>query len=579
MHRLGIEDHCQLAGLGHELPGAIPQFPVLFEEATDEIASGEAGLQPSGCGDRSKMHGEFDGGHPLRRRENLEDRRWHGVGKKRKRGDVGRTAVGKPQPSRDIGRSRRRSAGPPDGGTEPYLDVVGDTGGGVVNWGVAIAADAFVGRREVGSDTGDNRRTAGLRQVAEAPDKPKPLFAVLGHSAGHCGEFAPDSDDLDIDGDRSGLTRSEVVGVDGKGMWMGAGERSTHGVDGESEHVSTVGLVADIPPIAHRAGPRARTDSVGRWGHLGVGVEVKWLGLNRCVGHPGTDFRVRAVDGRSSGQPLRTVDGFMGDLAQFENVSVSYDGTHDVLSDVSLSISSGERWVVIGPNGSGKSTMVQLLTGFLHPSRGSYALLGKRLGEGVDWRVHRTQIGFVSAALAKMMRPQVASVDVVMTALHCALEPWWHEYSDIDRQRAYYLLDVAGYGYVAAREFGLLSEGERQQVLLARSLMLPPKLLVLDEPAAGLDLGNHERLIARLATVAATPPSAPNGVAGVVLITHHVEEIAPGFTHALLLRSGCVVASGAIDDVLTDEHVSATFDLEVRLRRDDGRWTAKVRLD
>lgn len=268
----------------------------------------------------------------------------------------------------------------------------------------------------------------------------------------------------------------------------------------------------------------------------------------------------------------------MGDLAQFENVSVSYDGFRDVVSDLDLSIATGERWVVIGPNGSGKSTMVQLLTGFLHPSRGSYALLGKRLGQGVDWRVHRTQIGFVSAALAKMMRPQVASVDVVMTALHGALEPWWHEYSEDDRKRAYDLLDRAGYGYAADRSFGVLSEGERQQALLARSLMVPPRLLVLDEPAAGLDLGNRERLIARLATVASTPPSAPDGVAGVVLVTHHVEEISPGFTHALLLRMGRVVASGPIDEVLTDEHVSDTFDLGIQLRRDSGRWAAKVRL-
>ena len=272
----------------------------------------------------------------------------------------------------------------------------------------------------------------------------------------------------------------------------------------------------------------------------------------------------------------------MGDLVEFDNVAVSYDGEHDVLRNLNLSISMGERWVVIGPNGSGKSTMVQLLTGFLHPSRGGYALLGKRLGEGVDWRVHRTRIGFVSAALAKMMRPQVAAVDVVMTALHGALEPWWHEYSDDDRTRAHHLLETAGYGYVADREFGVLSEGERQQVLLARSLMVTPRLLVLDEPAAGLDLGNRERLIARMADVAGLAPSAEDGVgdgvAGMVLVTHHVEEIAPGFTHALLLRAGRVVASGPIATVLTDEHVSATFSLDIRLGRDDDRWTAKVRL-
>lgn len=267
-----------------------------------------------------------------------------------------------------------------------------------------------------------------------------------------------------------------------------------------------------------------------------------------------------------------------GDLASFEGVSVSYDGARKVLIDLDLQISTGERWVVIGPNGSGKSTMVQLLTGYLHPSTGDYSLLGARLGQGVDWRKHRTQIGFVSAALSKLMRPQVDAVDVVMTALNGALEPWWHEYSDADRQRAYGLLEAAGYGSIADRAFGVLSEGERQQVLLARSLMRPPRLLVLDEPAAGLDLGNRERLIARLASVASGPSDGADGVGGVVLVAHHVEEIAPGFTHGLLLREGRVVAQGPIETVLTDANVSATFDLDISLRREDNRWTAKVRL-
>ena len=268
------------------------------------------------------------------------------------------------------------------------------------------------------------------------------------------------------------------------------------------------------------------------------------------------------------------MDGASGDLAKLVGVSVSYDGMTDVLSDVDFSVSSGERWVVIGPNGCGKSTMVQLLTGFLHPSRGDYTLLGERLGSGVDWRKHRTQIGFVSAALAKQMRVGISAADVVMTALHGALEPWWHEYSDRDRMRAVHLLEAAGYGYVASRPFGVLSDGERQQVMLARSLMRPPKLLVLDEPAAGLDLGNRERLIARLSAVALG--DGADGAAGMVLVTHHVEEIAPGFTHALLLREGRVVAAGAIDDVLTDDNVSAAIGLSVKLRRDDDRWTAKV---
>lgn len=269
--------------------------------------------------------------------------------------------------------------------------------------------------------------------------------------------------------------------------------------------------------------------------------------------------------------------GHVGDLARFVGVAVSYDGVTDVLSDLDFAVSSGERWVIIGPNGCGKSTMVQLLTGFLHPSRGEYSLLGARLGSGVDWRRHRTQIGFVSAALAKQMRPQLPAADVVMTALHGALEPWWHEYSDDDHMRAVHLLEAAGYGYVAQRAFGVLSDGERQQVMLARSLMRPPRLLVLDEPAAGLDLGNRERLIARMSAVAlADPAKSADAVAGMVLVTHHVEEIAPGFTHALLLREGRVVVAGPIDEVLTDANVSTAIGLSVKLRRDEDRWTAKV---
>ena len=296
----------------------------------------------------------------------------------------------------------------------------------------------------------------------------------------------------------------------------------------------------------------------------------------------------------ASGDLAKAVDSSVpsasasGDLAKLVGVSVSYDGVTDVLRDVDFAVSSGERWVIIGPNGCGKSTMVQLLTGYLHPSRGDYSLLGARLGSGVDWRKHRTQIGFVSAALAKQMRAEIAAVDVVMTALHGALEPWWHEYSEADRMRAAYLLDAAGYGYVASRPFGVLSDGERQQVMLARSLMRPPRLLVLDEPAAGLDLGNRERLIARMSAVAlgrgpdgvdgAGGAGGTDGVAGMVLVTHHVEEIAPGFTHALLLREGRVVAGGPIDEVLTDENVSAAIGLSVHLRREDDRWTAKVKL-
>jgi iron complex transport system ATP-binding protein len=254
------------------------------------------------------------------------------------------------------------------------------------------------------------------------------------------------------------------------------------------------------------------------------------------------------------------------------NVRLSHDGGVTwALDGLSLQVGDGERWAILGPNGSGKSTLVQIMTGWLHTSHGDVEILGARLGKGVDWRRHRERIGVVSAAFAKLLRTDLVAQDVVMTALHGALETWWHEYSEADRQRAYDLLDAGGFGYLAQRSFGALSEGERQQVQLARTLMSNPDLLVLDEPAAGLDLGARERFVGRLTALAAEPGSMP-----IVLVTHHLEEIPVGFTHALLLRSGKAVAQGPASQVLTSENVSATFGVAVDVEERDGRWTCRI---
>ncbi len=253
-------------------------------------------------------------------------------------------------------------------------------------------------------------------------------------------------------------------------------------------------------------------------------------------------------------------------------LGVSYNGLETwALRDVDVVVESGQRWVVLGPNGSGKSTFVQLITGYLHPTKGDFALLGGRLGQGVDWRKMRTRIGCVSAAFAKMLRPELSGLNAVMTAKYAALETWWHDYTDDDAARAQSLLDAGGFGYLSDRSFGVMSEGERQQVQLARSLMVTPELLVLDEPAAGLDLGARERLVARMAAVAADPT-----IAAMVLVTHHVEEIPPGMTHALLLRAGQVVAQGPIADVLTSTTVSSTFDLRVTIESREGRFSVRI---
>jgi iron complex transport system ATP-binding protein len=259
-------------------------------------------------------------------------------------------------------------------------------------------------------------------------------------------------------------------------------------------------------------------------------------------------------------------------LVEMNGLGVSYGGDGVwALRSIDLRIETGERWVILGPNGSGKSTFVQLITGYLHPTVGEFILLGRQLGKGVDWRKMRTRINCVSAAFAKMLRPELTGREAVMTAKFGALETWWHEYSGDDRMRADGLLEAAGFGYLADRGFGVMSEGERQQVQLARSLMLTPELLVLDEPAAGLDLGARERLVGRMAAVAADP-----SIPAMVLVTHHVEEIPVGITHALLLRSGSVVAQGRIADVLTSTNVSATFDLDVTIETRAGRFSARL---
>jgi len=233
-------------------------------------------------------------------------------------------------------------------------------------------------------------------------------------------------------------------------------------------------------------------------------------------------------------------------------------------------VESGQRWVVLGPNGAGKTSLLRLAGAYDHPTSGTVDVLGCRLGR-VDVRALRTRIGMASGSVARMLRPGVTALEIVLAGRHAALETWWHDYTDDDRQRAHALLDAAGFGYTAQRAFGVLSEGERQQVQLARTLMGEPELLLLDEPAAGLDVGGRERLVGRLAALAAEPSTPPT-----VFVTHHDEEIPSRFTHALLLRAGEVVATGPLGDTLTSEALSDCFGLGLRLREEDGRYTCRA---
>ena len=224
--------------------------------------------------------------------------------------------------------------------------------------------------------------------------------------------------------------------------------------------------------------------------------------------------------------------------------------------------------MVLGRNGSGKSSLLRIASLYLHPSEGTVDVLGQRLGR-TDVRTLRTRIGVASAGMADMLRADLTPVEVVMTAKHAALEPWWHRYDDADRARARTSLEQVGVGELADRSFSTLSSGERQRVLLARTLMPEPGLVLLDEPTAGLDLAGREDLVAGLAQLAADPSTPPT-----VLVTHHVEEIPGGFTHLLLLAEGRVMAAGPLDEVLDADSLSACFGLPLGLERRHGRWWA-----
>lgn len=248
-------------------------------------------------------------------------------------------------------------------------------------------------------------------------------------------------------------------------------------------------------------------------------------------------------------------------------VGLTRAGRH-LLDGIDLTIDSRERWVVLGPNGSGKTSLLAIAALRLHPSRGDVDVLGQRLGR-TDVRRLRRRIGFASQALADALRPDLSASDVVMTAKHGALEPWWHTWDDADRAEARSCLERMGLAAFADRSFGTLSSGERQRVLVARTLMAAPGLVLLDEPSAGLDLGARERLVADLGVLAADTATAP-----VVLVTHHLEEVPAGFTHALVLRDGRALAAGELGTTLTGPILGEAFDLPLDVRHHRGRWSA-----
>ena len=259
----------------------------------------------------------------------------------------------------------------------------------------------------------------------------------------------------------------------------------------------------------------------------------------------------------------------MAAVVDLAGVSIVRNGS-TLISDITWEVDEADRWVVIGPNGAGKTTLLQVISAQIHPSSGVAGVLGEVLGV-VDVFELRPRIGLTSAALAERIPRGERVHDVVVSASYAVLGRWREQYDELDHERADELLAQLRIDALADRTFGTLSEGERKRVQIARALMTDPELLLLDEPAAGLDLAGRETLVNTLGELA-QDHYAPASV----LVTHHVEEIPTGITHAMLLKDGKIVAAGPLRDTLTAENLTKTFDVELSLTEADGRWTARA---
>ncbi len=255
-------------------------------------------------------------------------------------------------------------------------------------------------------------------------------------------------------------------------------------------------------------------------------------------------------------------------LIDFAKVTLRRGG-RVLVGPVTWSVELDERWVVIGPNGAGKTSLLRMAAAMEYPSSGTAYVLGERLGR-VDMSELRARVGLSSSALSQRVPEGEVVRDLVVSAGYAVLGRWRENYEDVDYEQAVDMLESVGAEHLADRTYETLSEGERKRVLIARSLMTDPELLLLDEPAAGLDLGGREELVARLADLAADP-DAP----AIVLVTHHVEEIPPGFSHGLILSEGKVVDAGLLTDVLTADNLSTAFGQSITLDYIDGRYFAR----
>ena len=255
---------------------------------------------------------------------------------------------------------------------------------------------------------------------------------------------------------------------------------------------------------------------------------------------------------------------------EIENLSVRRGGK-TILGPLNWQVLEGQRWVVLGPNGAGKTTLLQVCSSLIHPTSGSIKILGEQLGK-VDVFELRTRIGLTSSALVEQLPADELVIDVVLTAAYAMLGRWQEKYDLWDESRAMALLTALGVRELGDRNFGSLSEGEKKRVQIARALMADPELLLLDEPASSLDLGGREDLLKRI-EVFAKDPLAP----ATVIVTHHIEEIPAGTTHALLLKEGSEVSKGDINTVITDLNLSNAYGLPISVQSEGGRFFARAR--
>ncbi len=258
----------------------------------------------------------------------------------------------------------------------------------------------------------------------------------------------------------------------------------------------------------------------------------------------------------------------MSVVVDFHSVSVVRDGNL-ILDDIEWAVNDDERWVIIGPNGAGKTTLLMLAAAHEHPTEGTVTVLDEVLGEGDVFGL-RPRLGLASTAMARRIPPTETVVNVVMTAAWAVTGRWNEQYDVVDEDRARRVLGEWKLAHLADRTFGTLSDGEQKRTMIARAVMTDPEMLLLDEPAASLDLGSREELMHLLGDYAMSP-NAPV----IIMVTHHVEEIPAGFTHALVLKDGRIHAAGPISTTLSSDVLSSAFGVPITVSRFAGRFAAR----